>query len=262
MLTVLLSPTILHRNRWGWRGAALGRCGITQGRCHQLFCLTLKAECPVTAWWWRAKTHRNTSPKRRLLSRSSSSEYAPTSIQLAWEEKTHFVTVLLLLLLLTEQSCCPARGMIHWYQADSQAELAEDHRDRLASGWGGGWWGEGVTLTCCHLRASCWSSMLDDKRSHLHRHVKCHLCEACNNGAFTSDRCWFYSTVISEDGVCGVNALERNVFYGVLFILSTMYVHSWIDMLLLKPSWAMSNHKHSKHAHTEPTMFPYVTWWA
>lgn len=122
-------------NRWGWGGTALSRCGITQDQSHQLFHFALKAECPVTARWWRAKTLTQLpSPKRTLLSRSGS-EYAAPSIQLAWEEKTHFVTVL----LLTEQSRCPAQEMIHWYQAESQAELAEDHRDRLASGWR--WWG-------------------------------------------------------------------------------------------------------------------------
>lgn len=126
-------------------------------------------------------SHRNTSPKRTLLSRSRSSEYAAPSIQLAWEEKTHFVTVLLPLLLLlqlrSEPSCCPAQEMIHWYQAESQAELAEDHRDSLASGRRGGEvvvarrrrrrealgrGGRGLTLTCSRLPASCRSSMLDN----------------------------------------------------------------------------------------------------
>lgn len=38
------------------------------------------------------------------------------------------------MLLLTAQSCCPAQEMIQRYQAERQAELAEDHRDRLAAG--------------------------------------------------------------------------------------------------------------------------------
>lgn len=63
-------------------------------------------------------------------------------------------------------------------------------------GWVGGWWGGRVTLTCSRLRASCRSCMLDDKRSHLHSHVKSHLCGACNDWVATSDSCWFYSTLM------------------------------------------------------------------
>lgn len=80
--------------------------------------------------------------------------------------------------------------MIQWHQAERQAELAEDHRDRSAAGGEGGWVGGeeggGVTLTCSGLRASRPRCMLDDKRSHLLGHVKSHLCEARRDRVVTS----------------------------------------------------------------------------
>lgn len=144
----------LARLQLEWqREAALRRSSITVEQSHHFyfsfFCFSLKAvSCQSMVM------ENKNSPQRTLLSSSSSSEYAAPSIQLAWKEETHFVTGLLLRL---EQRSRPVQEMIHWYQAESQTELAEDHRELLASGWVG-MGGE---------KRGHWSSELDGSASHL-----------------------------------------------------------------------------------------------
>lgn len=165
----LNTSSIQHRR--GWRRAALSTCGSTQDQSHQLCWLGSESRASCHSSVMESEnSHRKTSAERTPPSRSSSSEYAAPSIQLAWEEETHFVTVPL---LLSQRSRCPAQEMIHWRWAECQAELAEDHRDRLGLG-AGGWVVKtrGVTLTCSRLRVSCQSCMLDDSPSHRYTHLK------------------------------------------------------------------------------------------
>lgn len=160
----LNTPSIQHRR--GWRRAAQSTCGSTQDQSHQLCWLGSESRASCHSSVMESEnSHRKTSTERTPPSRSSSSEYAAPSIQLAWEEETHFVTVPL---LRSQQSCCPAQGMIHWRWAERQAKLAEDHWDRL------GWVVKmrGVTLTCGRFRVSCQSCVLDDSPSHLYTHLK------------------------------------------------------------------------------------------
>lgn len=120
-------------------------------------------------------SHRNTSPKRTLLSRSSS-EYAAPSIQLAWEEKTHFVTALLL--LLTHRAAAQRRkwftdirqrAKLSWQRTTGTVWLRDG--EERGGRWGGEGWPWHAAASVRHGEAACWmwnlhtsTNLLSDQR--------------------------------------------------------------------------------------------------